>query len=182
MVHYAETAQQIAYTSNFDWGLCKETSLAEQLGRAVADLQFCFASHTAHLDLNLPVLHRPKPQLDTNCGAERTLTWGAMMPISISMMILGAQLLVPVADNVPKFDMARSCKLDLAATAGLSVGQSLKSCVNDEQKARRQLGALWTKMSVAQRESCAGQEAVGGTPSYVSLLTCLQMDQWVLKP
>jgi hypothetical protein len=105
-----------------------------------------------------------------------------MMPISISMMILGAQLLVPVADNVPKFDMARSCKLDLAATAGLSVGQSLKSCVNDEQRARRQLGALWTKMSVAQRESCAGQEAVGGTPSYVRLLTCLQMDQWVRKP
>ena len=41
-----------------------------------------------------------------------------MMPISISMMILGAQLLVPVADNVPKFDMARSCKLDLAAQPG----------------------------------------------------------------
>jgi hypothetical protein len=104
------------------------------------------------------------------------------MPISISMMILGSQLLVPVADNVPKFDVARSCKLDLAATAGLSVGQSLKSCVNDEQKARRQLGSLWSKMSAPQKESCVGQEAVGGTPSYVSLLTCLQMDQWARKP
>ncbi|EHR00337.1 hypothetical protein Bra471DRAFT_00908 [Bradyrhizobium sp. WSM471] len=104
------------------------------------------------------------------------------MPISISMIILGSQLLVPVADNVPKFDVGRSCKLDLAAAAGLTVDQSLKRCINDEQKARRQLGALWSKMSVSQKESCVGQEAIGGTPSYVSLLTCLQMDQWVRKP
>lgn len=104
------------------------------------------------------------------------------MPISISVLIVGSQLLVPVADTVPKFDVARSCKLDLAATAGLSVGQSLKSCVNDEQKARRQLGSLWSKMPGLQKESCVGQEAVGGTPSYVSLLTCLQMDQWARQP
>jgi hypothetical protein len=28
---------------------------------------------------------------------------------------------VAVADTVPKFDIARNCKLDVAATAGLSV-------------------------------------------------------------
>lgn len=89
---------------------------------------------------------------------------------------------MPVADSVPKFDVGRSCKLDLAATAGLTVDQSLKNCINDEQRARRQLGALWSKMSVAQKESCTGMETVGGTPSYLSLLTCLQMDQWVRKP
>ncbi|TYO64280.1 hypothetical protein FXV83_23220 [Bradyrhizobium hipponense] len=104
------------------------------------------------------------------------------MPISISMMILSSQLVVTVADNVPKFDIARSCKLDVAATAGLTVDQSLKSCINDEQKARQQLGALWSKMSAPQKASCTAQEAVGGTPSYVSLLTCLQMDQWARKP
>ena len=41
------------------------------------------------------------------------------MPISISMIVLGSQLVLPVADGVPKFDIARSCKLDVAATAGL---------------------------------------------------------------
>ena len=41
------------------------------------------------------------------------------MPISISMIVLGSQLVMPVADGVPKFDIARSCKLDVAATAGL---------------------------------------------------------------
>jgi hypothetical protein len=43
------------------------------------------------------------------------------MPISISMIVVGADLVVAVGDRVPAFDISRSCKLDLAATAGLSV-------------------------------------------------------------
>jgi hypothetical protein len=100
------------------------------------------------------------------------------MPIRVSMIVLGAQLVVPVADGVPKFDVARSCKLDVAATAGLSVDQSTKSCVSDERKARQQLGSRWSKFPAASRASCASQESIGGTPSYVSLLTCLQLGQW----
>ena len=49
------------------------------------------------------------------------------MPISVSMIVVSSQLVVAVADRVPEFDIARSCKLDLAATAGLSEDQSLKS-------------------------------------------------------
>ena len=71
------------------------------------------------------------------------------MPISISMIVLGSQLVMPVADGVPKFDISRNCKLDVAATAGLSVDQSVKSCINDEQKARRQLGGRWSKFPAA---------------------------------
>ena len=100
------------------------------------------------------------------------------MPFSISMIVLGSQLVMPVADGVPKFDIARSCKLDVAATAGLSVDQSVKSCINDEQKARKQLGSQWSKFPAPSRASCTSQESVGGTPSYVSLQTCLQMGQW----
>jgi hypothetical protein len=100
------------------------------------------------------------------------------MPISFSMIVLGAQLVVPVADGVPKFDIARSCRLDVAATAGLSVDQTTKSCINDERKARRQLGSQWSKFPMPSRASCASQESIGGTPSYVSLLTCLQLGQW----
>jgi hypothetical protein len=100
------------------------------------------------------------------------------MPITVSMIVLGAQLVVPVADGVPKFDIARSCKLDAAATAGLSVDQPIKSCMNDEQKAKQQLASQWSKLPVASRASCASQESIGGTPSYVSLLTCLQLGQW----
>jgi hypothetical protein len=93
------------------------------------------------------------------------------------MILLSSQLIVPIADGVPKFDIARSCKLDVAATAGLAVDQSIKSCMNDEQKAKRQLASQWSKFPAAGRASCTSEESVGGTPSYVSLLTCLQLGQ-----
>lgn len=100
------------------------------------------------------------------------------MPISISMIVLSSQLVMPVADGVPKFDIARSCKLDLAATAGLSVDQSLTSCIKDEQRAKQQLAGQWSKFPAPSRTSCVSQESIGGTPSYVSLQTCLQIGQW----
>jgi hypothetical protein len=100
------------------------------------------------------------------------------MPISVSMIVLGSQLVMPVADGVPKFDITRSCKLDVAATAGLTVTESVKTCISDEQKARRQLAGQWSKFPAPGRVSCTSQESIGGTPSYVSLQTCLQMGQW----
>ena len=99
------------------------------------------------------------------------------MPISISTIVLSSQLIMPVADGVPKFDIARSCKLDIAATAGLSEGQSVTSCMNDERKAKQQLAGQWSKFSAPSRAGCTSQESIGGTPSYVSLQTCLQMGQ-----
>jgi hypothetical protein len=101
------------------------------------------------------------------------------MNISFSMIVLGSQMVVTVADEVPNFDVARSCKLDVAATLGLSVDQSMKSCVSDEQRAKRQLAGQWSKFPAPSRASCISQESIGGTPSYVSLLSCLQMGQWV---
>ena len=100
------------------------------------------------------------------------------MNISFSMIVLGSQMVVAVADGVPNFDVARSCKLDVAATVGLSVDQSMKSCVSDEQRAKRQLAGQWSKFPAPSRASCISQESIGGTPSYVSLLSCLQLGQW----
>ena len=99
------------------------------------------------------------------------------MPISFSMVVVGS-LVVAAADRVPVFDVSRSCKLDVAATTGLSVDQSLKNCLNDENRARRQLVSQWSKFSASSRSQCLPLESIGGTPSYVSLLTCLQMNLW----
>jgi hypothetical protein len=56
------------------------------------------------------------------------------MPISISMIVVSSQLVVAVADGVLAFDISGSCRLDLAATAGLTVDQS---CIGDETRARQ---------------------------------------------
>jgi hypothetical protein len=50
--------------------------------------------------------------------------------------------------------------------------------VNDENTARQQLASQWPKFSASMKAQCVPLESVGGTPSYVSLLTCLQMDVW----
>jgi hypothetical protein len=100
------------------------------------------------------------------------------MPISISMIVVSSQLVVTVADGVPAFDIARSCKLDLAATAGLAVDQSTKACISDEERARQQLASQWSTFSAPAKAECIPQESIGGTPSYVSLLTCLQLGKW----
>jgi hypothetical protein len=36
----------------------------------------------------------------------------------------------------------------------------------------------WYKYSAASKATCIPQESIGGTPSYVSLMTCLEMGQW----
>jgi hypothetical protein len=100
------------------------------------------------------------------------------VPVSFSMIVLNSHLVVAVADGIPNYDIVRSCKLDAAATVGLALDQSIKSCVSDEQTARKQLAGQWSKFPASSRASCASQENIGGTPSYVSLLTCLQMGQW----
>jgi len=100
------------------------------------------------------------------------------MAFSVSMIALRSQQVVVVANGVPVFDVTRTCKLDLAATAGLSDTQSVKACVRDEKRAQQELGSQWSKYPASSKAQCIPQESVGGTPSYVSLQACLQMNQW----
>lgn len=79
-----------------------------------------------------------------------------------------------MADSVPKYDMARTCRLDHAAASGLAVSESIKNCVGDEKRALGQLRKQWSKFAAAKRSGCVSQNPIGGTPSYVGLLTCLR--------
>jgi hypothetical protein len=106
----------------------------------------------------------------------------------ISIMILASQLVIAVADDVPKFDIARGCKIDSASAfdpnAGLNA--TIKRCTDDEQQAKDQLQTQWSGFANSDRVMCTG-ETVGEKsdqsetpPSYVELLTCLQ-DQKLAK-
>ena len=100
------------------------------------------------------------------------------MSISISMIVVWTHLVVAVADKVPTFDIARSCKLDTAETPGPPGAQAYKNCVDDENDARKQLMSQWSKFSASSKAECIPMERIGDDPSYVSLLTCLQMNLW----
>jgi hypothetical protein len=96
------------------------------------------------------------------------------MLISFSTLVLASQLIVTVADNVPKFNIERGCKVDSTAS-GLEV-ESVKSCVHDEQQALDQLQTQWSQFAPSDRVMCTGETTQGDgvPPSYVELLTCLQ--------
>ena len=96
------------------------------------------------------------------------------MLISVPIIILGSHLAITVADNVPKFDIARGCRLDIIASSGLAEEQSLRKCVSDEQQALQQLQTQWSQFPESDRATCTTTTNTDDTPSYVELLTCLE--------
>jgi hypothetical protein len=98
------------------------------------------------------------------------------MPISFSMIVLSTQLIVAVADGVPKFDIARECRLDSTEAFDLNTGlnETVKRCISDEQQALTQLQTQWSQFAGPDQAQCTKETNIGGAPSYVELLTCLQ--------
>ena len=98
------------------------------------------------------------------------------MRIPFPVVVVGSLLLTTaaLADSVPKYDMARTCRLDHAAASGLAVSELMKACVRDEKRAFGQLQKQWPKFAAAKRSGCVSQNTIGGTPGYVGLLICLQ--------
>jgi hypothetical protein len=93
-----------------------------------------------------------------------------MFSPALLALVIGAPALVAVAD-VPAYDVAPSCRAAVTVMPG-----SFEVCMKDEQTARAQLAASWARFSGPQRDSCVQTESnTGGPPSYVELLTCLQM-------
>ena len=66
------------------------------------------------------------------------------MLISAPIIIVGSQLFMMVADQVPKFDIARGCRLDNAASTGLAEQEPLNKCMGDEKQALQQLQRQWS--------------------------------------
>jgi hypothetical protein len=104
------------------------------------------------------------------------------VPISI---VLASQLVIAVADDVPKFDIARGCKIDSAAAFDPNSGMSgtIKRCMEDEQKAKDQLQTGWSGFAGSDRTMCVASSTNDSStpPSYVDLLTCLEDQQLARK-
>lgn len=88
-------------------------------------------------------------------------------------VIFAASQIVLVADAVPKFNVEESCRR--AAEVSISLGRSAGDCKRDEQDAHSKLRHDWVQYSPAQRTGCVRLSSLGNAPSYVELLTCLEM-------
>src|SRR5438046_10758779 len=97
----------------------------------------------------------------------------ATMLISVPIVILGSHLVVMVADNAPRFDIARVCRLDNAASPGLTDEQPLKKCVSDEQQALHQLQTEWSQFAASDRATGHTATSSYATRIYYEWLPCL---------
>ena len=94
------------------------------------------------------------------------------MPLPLAPLFVASQLLITVADSVPQLNVRTSCS---AANRGGGASQDMNNCLQEEQIARTQLVKDWGEFAAGDRSSCVQLSTMGGSPSYVELLTCLEM-------
>jgi hypothetical protein len=97
------------------------------------------------------------------------------MLVHLPIVILASLPFIPIADNVPKFDIARECRSEGGSQA------VVEQCAADEADARAQLQPQWGQFNAVDKRVCIGETLIDGTPSYVELLTCLEMARDVKK-
>ena len=96
----------------------------------------------------------------------------------ILLMSFGLSLVLTVADKLPEFDIAASCKE--VAGFGLAFEDTPETCIADEREAYNTLQQKWSSYPAVERGRCVDETKIGamiGSPSYVDLLSCLEMTQ-----
>lgn len=99
------------------------------------------------------------------------------MPPRLSALALVAVVVAAAgtanADQVPQFDARPGCLA--GAVSGLSARPDVDACVRKELEARDQIAGQWEKFAADDRERCVSKTRTGGPPSYIEVLTCLEI-------
>jgi hypothetical protein len=88
-------------------------------------------------------------------------------------IILTAAHIVLTANRIPEFNIEPSCRA--VVKASVVPNRYADACKRDELTARDKLNDQWKQFTPAQRACCASLTELGGCPSYVELLTCLEL-------
>ena len=126
---------------------------------------------------------RSTAAVDGNTPAHRVHHWLVLTGLSMLLVAAGVatsfaqvrdQARDHLAEAVPSYNVQSICKDVIDQTI-----ESRGGCENDESAARGQLVGGWSQYPVAERTNCVA--AMSELPSYVELLTCLQISREVDK-
>jgi hypothetical protein len=98
------------------------------------------------------------------------------MLVHLPIVILTSLHPIPVADTVPKYDVTRECRAESNGAKPLQ-----DRCEEDEKQALNKLRTEWAQFSASAKSQCDRETNIDGSPSYVELLTCLEMERDVQK-
>ena len=96
-----------------------------------------------------------------------------------AVLLIGARLVTPVADNVPVLNIEPLCQ-GIAQQGGSSfhdteVAKQRQDCLQSEKQVREDLVQQWPSFSAGDKRACIQEATMGGESSYTELLTCLEM-------
>ena len=86
-------------------------------------------------------------------------------------LLVGSYLMM-VADGIPTFDVRQTCR---GTEVAIFPGRNMETCIQSEQSALGQLRKDWAGFAASDRAECVGLARMSGPPSYVELITCLEM-------
>jgi hypothetical protein len=93
------------------------------------------------------------------------------MFLSRAALVLAHAILI--ADGVPRLDVEATCRAAHPLTAEDRAPH--RNCMDDQTRARSTLERGWGQFPVAAKTRCVREATLGGSPSYVELLTCLEL-------
>ena len=92
----------------------------------------------------------------------------------VTALPVAAQLLISASAGPPEFNVEPTCR---AVAARAMSGSPAKACLRSEKDARQQLKEQWSQFTAGDRSRCLSLSTMGGIPSYVELLTCLEISR-----
>jgi len=100
------------------------------------------------------------------------------LSVTISALILSAALIsTGHAQVVPTLNVDPTCQ----PLEGDSLKIDKDRCLKAEAATRDELAKQWTDFPTADRSFCIQSATMGGMPSYVALITCLEMKRDAAK-
>jgi hypothetical protein len=94
-----------------------------------------------------------------------TLVCGAL-----AATLLTSSIAAP--DGPPKLNVGQSCS---AARGTITAGRDKEACMADERTSQDQATKSWSQYAPTDKTLCVGMNRTGGPPSYVELLSCLEI-------
>jgi hypothetical protein len=78
-------------------------------------------------------------------------------------------------DVVPNFNVRPSCESPARRLVVVGHAEAPAACLKQEKEAHEVLIKHWSRYAVSDKTSCVGKVSYGGPPSYVELLSCLEI-------
>ncbi|WP_236960811.1 hypothetical protein [Methylobacterium durans] len=92
-----------------------------------------------------------------------------------ALATLGLSVGTAAADGPPKLDVDATCRSAARAEVSVSDNASVEGCLRSERDARKEAERRWGDYSSAAKRQCEQQFQAGGYPSYVEMVTCLEL-------